>query len=89
LHALGELEGHGAHRKFHHAAGQIALASHKLGKDFFLYASHGNYSAANDTVATGVVLPTNPNSSLELAIHVIDGASPFRHAGHQVLFLGP
>ena len=44
-----------------------------------------NHSVANDTVGNGVVLPTDPNSSLELAIHVIDGGSLLRHAWHQVL----
>src|SRR5215208_7397816 len=35
-----------------------------------------------------VVLPTDPNCSLELAIFLIDGASPLRHAWHQVLLWG-
>src|SRR6476469_2524231 len=44
-----------------------------------------NRSGANDTVGNRVVLPADPNSLLELAIHAIDGASPLRHAWHQVL----
>src|ERR687894_1614769 len=46
-------------------------------------------SAANDTVGKkGGVPSTAPNSSLELAIYVIDGVDSLRHAWHQLLIFG-